>query len=322
MKTTKIFGAGELGAAADIIRRGGLVAFPTETVYGLGADAANGAACAEIYAVKGRPGDNPLIIHVHDIAAADKIAVVCPLAKKLFETFAPGPITIVMQCRPPSINGGPDVGVRIPRHPVARKFLELCDTPVAAPSANISGRLSPTTAGMVMRDLDGRIDGVIKSDDDIECGLESTVVSVLGGAVRLLRAGTISPEQIEECIGAPVTVATAPTAGERALSPGQKYKHYSPSVPMETIEDIDALHAITDKHKNEKIGVMTLAAPKQSTDGWDVRVFKSPADYAKNLYRTMDEMGRGGCKKIIAILPPDTGVGRAIRDRLVKGAAV
>ena len=258
MKITRVFNTNELGAAADVIRSGGLVAFPTETIYGLGADATNPHACTEIYAVKGRPSDNPLIVHVHDISAADKIAVVCPLARKLFETFSPGPLTIVMPCRPPSINGRTDVAVRIPRHPAARKFLELCGVPVAAPSANISGKLSPTTADMVLRDMDGRIDGVIKSDD-IECGLESTVVSVLDGRVQLLRAGTISLEQIEECIGGAVTVATAPKAGERVLSPGQKYKHYSPSVPLEIIDNVNTLSTIVDNHKNDRIGILAMS---------------------------------------------------------------
>jgi len=202
--------------------------------------------------------------------------------------------------------------------------LELCGTPVAAPSANISGKLSPTTADMVLRDLDGKIDGVIKSDD-IECGLESTVVSVLDGRVQLLRAGTISLEQIEECTGTAITVATAPQAGERVLSPGQKYKHYSPSVPMITIEDINELSTIVDKHKNDRIGILTMSNILDNiepSENLDVRVFKDLADYAKNLYRAMDEMGRGGAIKIIAVLPPDTGIGRAIRDRLVKGAAI
>ena len=318
MKTTKIFNPDELSVAADIIRSGGLVAFPTETVYGLGADATNQAACAKIYTVKGRPGDNPLIIHVHDIRAADKIAFVCPVARRLFDAFSPGPITVVMQCRHPSINNRPDVAVRIPRHPVALKFLELCDVPVAAPSANISGKLSPTTADMVLRDLDGRIDGIIKSDD-IECGLESTVVSVLDGQVRLLRAGAISQEQIEECLGHSVTVANAPATGERVLSPGQKYKHYSPSVPLLLIDSADTT-ALAEKYRDKKIGILTMRELDSISKNWDVRIFKNMADYAKNLYRAMDEMSRNRVVKIIAILPPNTGLGRAIRDRLIKGS--
>jgi L-threonylcarbamoyladenylate synthase len=325
MRQTKIFDTHELQSAANLIRSGKLVAFPTETIYGLGADATNPAACAEIYAVKGRPSDNPLIVHVADIVAAEKIAHVCPVARKLFETFAPGPITVVMPHRKGILADKKyddvGVGVRIPKHPVAQEFLTLAGVPVAAPSANISGRLSPTTADMVARDMDGKIDGIIQSDD-IECGLESTVVSVLDGTVKLLRAGTISVEQVEQCLGHPITVATNPAAGECVSSPGQKYKHYSPAVPLELIDfkDVGAFCDLITKYRNQKIGVLTMQNYDNIPANWDVRVFKNLTDYAKNLYSTMDRMGNSGCVKIIAMLPPDVGIGCAIRDRLIRGS--
>ena len=317
MKTTQIFDINSLTKAADIIRSGGLIAFPTETIYGLGADATNPVACAEIYAVKGRPSDNPLIVHVPNLAMAEEIAVVCPTARKLFNAFSPGPITIVMKCKQPSINGRDDVAIRIPKHPVAQKFLELCGVPIAAPSANISGKLSPTTADMVARDLSGYIDGIIKSDD-IECGLESTVVSVLDNTVKLLRAGTISLEQIEQCQQQTIVVADAPKEGEHVLSPGQKYKHYSPPVPLVCVESLDT--SLIETYKDSKIGLLCMQDYENISTNWDVRIFKNLSDYAKNLYRVMDEMGRNGCEKIIAVLPSDFGIGRAIRDRLIKGS--
>ena len=259
MKTTKIFDTTDLKLAAEILQNGGLVAFPTETVYGLGADATNETACQAIYVAKNRPNDNPFIVHVCDIASIEQIALVCPLARKLFETFSPGPITVVMKrkslvCTTASADLD-SIGVRIPSHSVALEFLKLCGVPVAAPSANTSGQLSPTTADMVLRDLSGRIDAILKSDD-IECGLESTVVSVLDGKVRLLRSGAISLEQLEDCLQCEVEVADELKTGEIMRSPGQKYKHYSPAVPLEIVDAID-MDSI-EKYADEKIGMLTL----------------------------------------------------------------
>jgi L-threonylcarbamoyladenylate synthase len=345
--TTKHFNTNELTAAANILRSGGLIAFPTETVYGLGADATSDAACKKIYVAKGRPSDNPFIVHVCDIAAAEQVAHVCSMSRKLFENFSPGPITVVMKRKPIICNtataGLDSVGVRIPLHPVAQKFLELCAIPVAAPSANISGQLSPTTADMVMRDLSGRIDGIIESDD-IDCGLESTVVSVLDGEVRLLRAGAISLEQLEECLGCSVTIADEVKEGKPMHSPGQKYKHYSPKIPLELIDTVmsSGMQCSRDialqKYTNEKIGLLLvdtdLSLARMSTSvptlagadlqsvskNWHIKTFKTLEDYARGLYRTMDEMGRNGCTRIIAVLPPDIGIGRAIRNRLIRAS--
>ncbi|MDR1951801.1 MAG: threonylcarbamoyl-AMP synthase [Bacteroidales bacterium] len=306
---TQIFDTNHLAQAASVLRDGGLVAFPTETVYGLGADATNDAACEAIYIAKGRPNDNPFIVHVCDISSAEKIALVCPLAQKLFEQFSPGPITIVMKKKPAICDiataGLNSVGVRIPAHPVAQEFLKLCGIPVAAPSANISGLLSPTTADMVLRDLSGRIDGIIVSDN-IDCGLESTVVSVLDGHVKLLRSGAISLEQLEHCLDQKIEVADNVKIGEIPRSPGQKHKHYSPAVPLELVEFSDVnLFDLQKKYANEKVGIL---------------FFENLDDYARNLYQTMDEMGRNGCVRIIAVLPENTGIGRAIRNRLIRAS--
>jgi L-threonylcarbamoyladenylate synthase len=307
----------DLANAAKIIRNGGLVAFPTETVYGLGADATNEMASRKIYEAKGRPSDNPFIVHVYDIAEAEKVAYLCPISKKIFETFSPGPITVVVQKKSiicdTATAGLNSVGVRIPSHPVAREFLKLCGVPVAAPSANISGKLSPTTAQMVLQDLDGRIDGSVVSDD-IECGLESTVVGVVNGQVKLLRTGSVSLEQLEQCLGQKVTVSDHVKADEQPTSPGQKHKHYQPEIPLSLVENVTEIQL-----SSERVGVMTM----QNFDApnWDIHLFQTAEDYARNLYRTMDEMTKNKCERIIAVLPPETGVGRAIRNRLQRAAS-
>ncbi|MCL2416332.1 MAG: L-threonylcarbamoyladenylate synthase [Bacteroidales bacterium] len=348
VKETKRYTPDELSDAAKVIHNSGLIAFPTETVYGLGADATSETASRKIYLAKGRPSDNPFIVHVCDIEAIEEVAYLCPISKKIFETFSPGPITVVLKKKSiicdTATAGLDSVGVRIPSHPVAREFLKACGIPVAAPSANISGKLSPTTADMVLRDLNGRIDGIIESDD-IECGLESTVVGVFDGEVKLFRTGSISIEQLEECLGQKITVSDRVNENEAPQSPGQKHKHYQPEIPLTLVEQVSEISpaggrkgsGIGTDYKSapaeiktagadlqsvpcQRIGVMTLQnfdAPEH----WDVRLFKDTADYAQNLYRTMHEMAQNGCVRIIAVLPPDTGVGRAIRNRLMRAAS-
>ncbi|MCL2414262.1 MAG: L-threonylcarbamoyladenylate synthase [Bacteroidales bacterium] len=334
MKTTKRYTPNELSDAAKIIRSGGLIAFPTETVYGLGADATTEIASRKIYEAKGRPSDNPFIVHVHNVEEVEKVAHLCSVSKKIFETFSPGPITVVLKKKPiicdTATAGLSSVGVRIPSHPVAREFLKICGVPIAAPSANISGKLSPTTADMVFRDLNGKIDGIIESDD-IECGLESTVVGVFDGDVRLFRTGSISIEQLEECLGQKITVADRVKENEAPQSPGQKHKHYQPAIPLTLVENVSEISPAGGAQGGrvgtdckpapaERVGVMTLQnfnAPKN----WDVHLFKDTEDYARNLYRTMDEMAQSGCVGIIAVLPSEAGVGRAIRNRLMRAAS-
>ena len=316
----------DLASASKIIRNGGLVAFPTETVYGLGADATNEMASRKIYEAKGRPSDNPFIVHVYDLAEAEKVAYLCPISKKIFEAFSPGPITVVVEKKPiicdTATAGLSSVGVRIPSHPVAREFLKLCGVPVAAPSANISGKLSPTTAQMVLQDLDGRIDGIIVSDD-VECGLESTVVGVVNGEVKLLRTGSVSLEQLEHCLGQKVIISDHVKADEQPTSPGQKHKHYQPEIPLSLVENVKDIPSPAPStgsgSAGERVGVMTME--NFDAPNWDIHLFKTSEDYARNLYRTMDEMTKNKCERIIAVLPPETGVGRAIRNRLQRAAS-
>ncbi|MCL2413101.1 MAG: L-threonylcarbamoyladenylate synthase, partial [Bacteroidales bacterium] len=307
--------------------------FPTETVYGLGADATNEMASRKIYEAKGRPSDNPFIIHVSDISEVEKVAHLCPISRKIFETFSPGPITVVMKKKPiicsTATAGLDSVGVRIPSHRVAREFLRACNIPIAAPSANISGKLSPTTADMVFRDLNGKIDGIVASDD-IECGLESTVVGVFDGEIKLFRTGSISIEQLESCLGQKIIVSDSVKENESPQSPGQKHKHYQPEIPLILVENVSEILSPSPVPSTgsgnvgyavqERIGVMTLQN-FDAPENWQIYLFKNAEDYAQKLYRTMDEMAQNGCVRIIAVLPPEIGVGHAIRNRLTRAAS-
>lgn len=228
-----------IASAGKIIAGGGLVAFPTETVYGLGADALNEAAVANIYKAKGRPSDNPLIVHVakkEDIAPL--VSEIPPKAQMLIDAFFPGPITVIMPKSErigKTVSGGlGTVGIRMPQNPIARALIEAAGTPIAAPSANTSGLPSPTEAKYVLEDMNGKIDAVI---DGGSCrfGIESTVITLAGDHPVILRPGAITKEMMEEVIG-PVEIASAVLEGmkdgEVAASPGMKYKHYAPKAKI------------------------------------------------------------------------------------------
>ena len=228
-----------LRVAADAIRRGGLVAFPTETVYGLGANAYDEAAVYNIFEAKGRPHDNPLIVHVANPREAENFAYTTELYYKTAEKFMPGPITLILKKRdniPAEVTAGGDtVGVRCPSHPTANRFLALSGVPVAAPSANLSGRPSPTIAAHCIEDMTGRAD-VIIDGGECEFGLESTVALLSGetpdnGSIKILRPGAVTEDALR-CVCADVTVADGLKPGEIPLSPGMKYKHYAPRAPL------------------------------------------------------------------------------------------
>ncbi|MES2121946.1 MAG: L-threonylcarbamoyladenylate synthase [Chlamydiota bacterium] len=232
---TKKLLEGELQLAAELLKQGELVAFPTETVYGLGALVFNEEAIRKIFSVKGRPSDNPLIVHVADWEQiALLVEEIPPLFHTLYERFFPGPLTVVMKKRPqvPSIvSGGLDsVALRMPSHPLARKLISLCQVPIVAPSANLSGRPSSTRAEHVLEDFDGKIAAVVDGGPT-DFGIESTVVSLLGDSVTLLREGAIAREDLEEALGMRIAVATK-SEGGKVLSPGMKYRHYAPQTPI------------------------------------------------------------------------------------------
>lgn len=302
--------------AAALLHAGELVAFATETVYGLGADATNERAVAGIFAAKGRPQFNPLIVHVADLAAARKIAHFTPLAEQLAARFWPGPLTLVLPRRSEAglsllVSAGLDtVAVRVPAHPVAKALLRATDRPIAAPSANPSGRISPTCAAHV---ADGLADKVTLILDGGDCtvGLESTVIAISAGQLHLLRPGAVTEDDLTALTGhAPGTGQDAPDAPR---SPGQLASHYAPHLPVR-------LDAHTARRDEAALGFGT-ALP----DGAAKTLNLSPAgdlrEAAANLFamlRALDRPDYGG----IAVAPiPDTGLGAAINDRLRRAAA-
>lgn len=302
-----------LQRAAEILRAGDLVAFPTETVYGLGGDATNETAVARIFEAKGRPSFNPLIVHVPDLAAAEAVAVFNDRARCLAAAFWPGPLTLILPRRDEAglsrlVSAGlPTVAIRVPAHPVAQALLRACGRPVAAPSANRSGQVSPTQAAHVVASLGDRVSLVV---DGGACavGLESTVVDLSGPVVAVLRPGGITREQVAEALGEPVIVsAESPDAPK---SPGQLLSHYAPSLPVR----LNADHA---QPGEALIGFGgTDGATLDLSPAGDL-VAAAAAVFAA--LHTLDDPARFTG---IAIAPiPERGLGVAINDRLRRAAA-
>lgn len=259
---TKLLSASEenLALGADLLKRGCLVAFPTETVYGLGANALDPQAVLSIFAAKGRPADNPLIVHVWHRKQLEGLCLVTPLAEKLMDAFWPGPLTLLLKrttAVPDCVTARlPTVAVRMPSHPVASALLKACDLPIAAPSANLSGKPSPTTAAHVYGDMNGRIPLVIDGGS-CDVGLESTVLDISGERPCILRPGGITAEMLENVIG-PVDIAGSVLRplkdGEKALSPGMRYRHYSPDgqVTLITGHEDDVVKALAMLYRQAK----------------------------------------------------------------------
>lgn len=232
-----------MAKAAAVLRGGGLVAFPTETVYGLGGDGRNPLAAGKIYAAKGRPSDNPLILHIAEPEELDPlVAEVPPMARPLMEAFWPGPMTLIFrksELVPYETTGGLDtVAVRMPSHPVARALIHAAGLPIAAPSANLSGHPSPTSASHVREDLEGRVD-MILDGGDVEIGLESTIIDVTGEEPVILRPGYISLEAVQRLMGEASldpAIVGKPQEGLRPKAPGMKYRHYAPRAEMTIVE--------------------------------------------------------------------------------------
>ncbi len=236
--------------AADHLKNGEVVAFPTETVYGLGANAFDAGAVDKIYEAKGRPGDNPLIVHIFDKSQIDDIALeVTPLAGKLIDAFMPGPITVIVRKKdsiPDKVTAGLDtVGIRMPSDAVAHAFLQACGCPVAAPSANLSGSPSPTSAAHVMNDMDGFIYAVVDGGDSV-FGLESTVVDATGSEPVILRPGAVTKEDIDALLSSDTSYAGSLKAGDVPPAPGMKYRHYAPSAAVEIIPTPDSASTIPE----------------------------------------------------------------------------
>lgn len=302
--------------AAALLVRGELVAFPTETVYGLGADATQDLAVARIYETKGRPSFNPLIVHVLDLAAADQIASFDANAMKLAAAFWPGPLTLVLPRLAGSgicdlVTAGLDtIAVRVPSHDTARALLQAAGVPVAAPSANRSGHVSPTTAAHVDADLGNRI-AVILDAGPAAHGLESTVLAAIDGRITLLRPGTVTAEAIEAALGEPIGRALG--GGDAPRSPGQLESHYAPRAPVR-------LNAI-----DVKPGEALLAFGPITLETSGLVVNLSPTgclrEAAANLFASLRSLDQPGIVAIAAMPIPDQGLGDAINDRLRRASA-
>src|SRR5262245_42177728 len=304
---------GVIRRAAEVVRSGGLVAFPTETVYGLGANALDTAAVARIFEAKGRPATNPIIVHVADAAQVFNVAATWPqTAARLAGRFWPGPLTIVVPRRPevPDVvtAGGPTVAVRCPAHAVAAALIRAAGVPVAAPSANRSTELSPTRAEHVLKGLGGRIELVI---DGGPCpgGIESTVIDVTDDAVRLLRPGLVTVPMLEAVCG---TVEVGAKSESVVRSPGQLAKHYSPRTPLVLAEGADEADRLHRELKERSFRVISLGFDLI----WEYRPMDgNPAGYAADLYTALHDLDDGRYDRIVVELPPDTPEWAAVRDR-------
>jgi len=326
----------KLMPCAEAIKNGRLVVFPTETVYGLGADALNSAAAESIFKAKGRPSDNPLIIHIANPAEAEKYTYTNALYYKLAEAFMPGPLTLILEAKdniPMATRGGlSTVAVRCPSHPIARKLIEMSGVPIAAPSANISGSPSPTKASHVIDDMYGRVDYIIDGGD-CDFGLESTILKISDDdTVTLLRPGKITVSNIE-ALGIKVLIADAVTgelkAGEVALSPGMKYRHYAPKAPVILLDGIpDKFVEYISKTDDNNIAVICyseiLNAVKKNIPNatvYDFGSYNDDGSQAHNLFSILRDADKLSFTAIYAPLPKKEGVSLALYNRMIRAAA-
>ncbi len=327
--------AASLDRAAALIRSGELVAFPTETVYGLGANGLDGRAVLRIFEAKGRPADNPLILHVSDPTQVLPL-IEGPLpekAQRLADAFWPGPLTMVLPKSaivPAEVSAGLDtVAIRMPSHPAALLLIERAGVPVAAPSANRSGRPSPTQAAHVLEDMDGRI-AMVLDGGPCQVGLESTVVDVTGEIPRILRPGGVTPEMIERALG-DVRVdesALRPLReGEKVRSPGMKYRHYAPQGRLTIVKGApDAVAREIaeryDKAEAEGLKCAILAACREKYGARNVRTLgETPEKVAASLFMALREMDKQHVERMFAEAVDTAGVGLAIMNRMGRAAA-
>lgn len=306
----------EIRRAAGILRAGGLVAFPTETVYGLGADASSAKAIERLYAVKGRPGNHPVIVHFDSLERALAYArEVPPAARILAERFWPGPLTLILKRSEKAkdfVTGGqPSVGIRVPSHPVAQELLKAFGGGIAAPSANRFGRISPTTAAHVREDLGSDVDLVLEGGPS-EVGIESTIVDLSGGAAVLLRPGRISKAELEKYVELKEKTEASPRHS------GGLERHYSPRTPARMVPT----HALDKEiaRLKDKVGVLAFSRPDERVDYW-LRMPREPQGYAQKLYAALRELDSSGCELILVEAPPEAAEWAAVRDRLERACA-
>ena len=327
----------DLELASEILKKGGLVAFPTETVYGLGGDALNPDASRKIYSAKGRPSDNPLIVHIADETDLQKIAKDIPeAAYKLMDVFWPGPMTMIFHKKPivpDSTTGGLDtVAVRMPSHNVAYELIRRSGVMIAAPSANTSGRPSPTMASHVREDMEGKIDMIIDGGD-CRYGIESTIIDMTGDVPTILRPGYITREMLEDVIGK-VEVDPAilgETAHVRPKAPGMKYTHYAPKGIMYIVEGessnsvIRCINRMVKERQMAgcKVGVLATRYNAMAYEADEVIVIGDKKDelmISSNLYRTLREFDARGVDYIYSESFAGSSLGTAIMNRLIKAA--
>lgn len=328
---TRVFQPHEIEPAAQVLRSGGLLAIPTETVYGLGADGLNREAVARIFTAKGRPQDNPLILHIPDAGALSQYCTDIPAAAyALARRFWPGPLTMILPRRPlvpDVVTAGLDtVGMRCPDHPVTRAILSRAGVPVAAPSANTSGRPSPTTAAHVLEDMDGKIEGVV---DGGPCavGVESTIVDLTVTPPRLLRPGGVTLEELREVLGA-VEVDGAVThmlgEGEQPRAPGMKYRHYAPKAPVTVIRGAPAEAARYIRRRlADGDGVICFNEFVPLFEGHPVEPIgpaSDPAEQARRVFDALRYFDGTETGRIWAMCPDPEGIGLAVSNRLNKAA--
>jgi L-threonylcarbamoyladenylate synthase len=310
----------QITAAAEILRRGGLVAFPTETVYGLGADAENEDAVRRVFAAKGRPADHPVIVHLADAESLDQWAVDVPEdAWRLAEQFWPGPLTMILQRGgrvPAIVTGGlTTVGLRVPSHPTALALLRAFGGGIAAPSANRFGRVSPTTAAHVRDELGDAVNMVLDGGA-CDVGLESTIVDLSSGAPAILRPGAITQEDLQRVLDRPVSYGGA----DAPRCSGSLESHYAPRATVELLDSQQlAARALQLSQQNLKVAVLAEHAPHGLPS--DIEYIRLPSDAetcARDLYAALREVDRRACDVALVTLPEETGLGVAIADRLRK----
>jgi L-threonylcarbamoyladenylate synthase len=325
-----------LNRAAEILRGGGLVALPTETVYGLGANALSSAAVESIFAAKQRPSWDPVIVHIADEAMLEGLVTDVPeTARRLMKAFWPGPLTLLLPrtaAVPDAVTAGrPLMGVRMPAHPVALELIRRAGVPIAAPSANLFAHTSPTTAAHVLDDLDGRIDAVLDAGPTVH-GVESTVLDPCQSPMVIYRPGAVTRVQIRDIAG-PVEVFKSggellETPREALPSPGVGLRHYAPKARLVLVEaPLEELGGRLAEaglaHAQERIGIMLPAEVERPAGLTAARVFawgrwSAPEELARNLYAGLRALDRAGCTAILCPLPPAAGIGAAMRDRLKK----
>ncbi len=331
---THILTADDIDRVVALLKNGELVIVPTETVYGLGVRCDREEAVDRIFRVKGRPQDNPLIVHVSSIDMADRYAYVDEFAERLFTRFAPGPLSLVLPARDTvAVNvraGLPTVAIRIPGHPLTRRIIEQADVGLAAPSANQSGRPSPTTASSALSEMKGRVSAVLDGGP-CELGIESTVLVVEQRIPRILRPGRVTMEEICDCLSCPnplyrkqSAAETLTSVNEAAASPGTRHVHYRPDAEVIAVESVSSIRSVRVDSKRDCMFCMNakLAAVfrLRGGDQAGLRYATDVQTYEFNLYEWFFEAERSGYTRIFVELPPESPTTQGLRDRIFRAS--